>query len=289
MVAAAIRSVLAQSGLSGVNVEIIVCDDDPATSARDIVSNISRETAAPITYVVSASQNIATCRNTCINNATGDWIAFIDDDETAEHNWLSELLFAQARFKADVVKGSVKAAYPPNATDWLVAIDPFTRDFGPTGTRLDTVPTNGVIFRRAIAADNGIRFDPKYGRSGGEDVDFFRRLGTRAGAVIISCCTAVVYEHVELYRLRLEYLRHRYRITGRIYCISTIMVSPTIRIYINVVRSSLVILASSLYPAAIVFSKPLGFKMLTRFWSHVGIIEGVFGRRSDSALDREPG
>ena len=54
-------------------------------------------------------------------------------------------------------------------------MDPFTRDYGPTGAPLSSIATGNVLFLREFAIRNGIAFNAELGRTGGEDFDFFQR------------------------------------------------------------------------------------------------------------------
>src|SRR5258707_15815056 len=104
MVADTIASVLAQDGLDRITAELIVCDDDPAQSARTAIATITAMTRIPVRYVTSGASNVAAARNTCLRAASGDWIAFIDDDEIAEPGWLAQLLATRSAYTAHLVK-----------------------------------------------------------------------------------------------------------------------------------------------------------------------------------------
>ena len=60
---------------------IVVADNDHLQSAKAVVLGFAAASTIPITYCVEHRQNIALARNKAIENATGDFIAFIDDDE----------------------------------------------------------------------------------------------------------------------------------------------------------------------------------------------------------------
>ncbi len=156
-VADTVRSIFAQLGVVR-NIEIIVCDDDKAGSARQWIAPLADHAPTTLKYVLCGSQNISICRNTCVAESRGDWIVFIDDDETAEPNWIRELLNAQAQYNADVVKGYVRGVYPPATSAWILKGDPFTRDPGPSGTRVYSFGTGNVMFRRNLVIDNNIWF-----------------------------------------------------------------------------------------------------------------------------------
>ena len=74
-------------------------------------------------YVQEPRRGISYARNTCLDHVARDaeFFAMIDDDEVPELDWLEQLLCAQARAGADVVRGAVvpvflKARRPGSAT-----------------------------------------------------------------------------------------------------------------------------------------------------------------------------
>jgi len=60
---------------------IVVADNDQLQSARPVVLEFRSASPIPVTYCAEPQQNIALTRNRAIANASGDYIAFVDDDE----------------------------------------------------------------------------------------------------------------------------------------------------------------------------------------------------------------
>jgi glycosyltransferase involved in cell wall biosynthesis len=82
----AVASVLAQSFQ---DFEIIIVDDASSDATQAVIANCSE---ARIRYLRHAkNRGEAACRNTGVDHATGDYIAFLDDDDT----WLPEKLAMQ--------------------------------------------------------------------------------------------------------------------------------------------------------------------------------------------------
>src|SRR5882672_11352042 len=71
---------------------VVVADNDPAKSAQELVEEFTKISPVQITYCIEIEQNIALARNKALANAQGDFIAFIDDDECPEVEWLWNLL-----------------------------------------------------------------------------------------------------------------------------------------------------------------------------------------------------
>src|SRR5437016_8540580 len=70
---------------------IVVADNDHLQSASQLVGEFTAASVSPITYCVEPRQNIALARNKAMENATGNFVAFIDDDEFPAKSWLLAL------------------------------------------------------------------------------------------------------------------------------------------------------------------------------------------------------
>jgi len=65
---------------------IVVADNDHLQSAKAVVEGFEAASNIPIIYCVEPRQNIALARNKTIENAEGDFVALIDDDEFGAEN-----------------------------------------------------------------------------------------------------------------------------------------------------------------------------------------------------------
>jgi succinoglycan biosynthesis protein ExoM len=279
MVVETIRSILSQKRISLSDIEIIVCDDDPQTSARELVLPFTKGAPTRVNYIVSGASNVAVCRNACMAAARGDSIAFIDDDEIAESDWLAELMSTQAYYAADVVKGVVRAIYPPETPRWIVEGDPFTRDHGHTGTPVSKIGTGNVLFLRDFALSKAIKFDPRLGQTGSEDLDFFRRFHD-CGARMVSSRTAIVNEIVPPSRVIPRSLSHRFRRQGRTLGRAYISKIFSIGGLIAIITAISRVMLFAIYPLmrCIPAAGALRFKLFRTAWYHIGVLEGIIGR-----------
>ncbi|TIM16944.1 MAG: glycosyltransferase family 2 protein, partial [Mesorhizobium sp.] len=80
-------------------------DNDDTPTARDLVAALSRELTVPIHYRHAPARNISIARNACLDASTADFVAFIDDDETATPRWLAELVAMAQQSVVAVVLG----------------------------------------------------------------------------------------------------------------------------------------------------------------------------------------
>lgn len=191
--------------------EVVVVDNDPKASAMPAI--LARRTAGtrfPILYELQPHPNISMTRNRTVALASGDWLAFVDDDERVPRDWLDRMLACAQQFGADGVLGPVDPVVPEQAPGWIRRGRFY--DF----PRLETgasVPLNRLRFGNVLLRAAPLRlepgpFDPAYGLATGEDGDLLVRLVSR-GCRIVWCDEAVVHEPIEAARLSWPWLRRR--------------------------------------------------------------------------------
>lgn len=199
----------------GLPVAVAVADNDAVPSARDRVKAAAAGHPLPVTYLHAPRANISIARNALLDHARATGarlLVYLDDDETAEPEWLSRLVAAWRNGDGGAVLGPVRAHYRPGAPGWMDAAR--AHDTMPVLDGQGAVTagyTCNVLIDLADPAAAGLRFDPVRGRSGGEDSAFFAAfLG--AGGRIGFAPGAVVHETVPDDRARLAWLlRRRYR------------------------------------------------------------------------------
>lgn len=191
--------------------EVIVVDNDQRRSAEAVVRSIESGNATRIVYDCEPEQNIALARNKAIQSAAGNLIAFMDDDECPVDEWLIRLYRTLKEFKADGVLGPVLPLFPSEAPRWLREGNIFNRRRFFTGTRLTVrdTRTGNALLSRSILPEGSVWFDPAFGRTGGEDVDFFRKQ-MALDRIFVWCDDAEVYEAVPPERCRSSFHLKKY-------------------------------------------------------------------------------
>jgi succinoglycan biosynthesis protein ExoM len=192
---------------SGTRLEVIVVDNDAAESAAPIAR--ARSTSLePLHYCVEPRRNIALARNRALDEASGEWILFIDDDEAADENWVAEYLKLAEREDCDGAFGPVLPRIEEVVTPWLDVPTFYARRRFTTGESLGAgeLYTSNAMVRRQLFASR--RFDPAFGLSGGEDSELFGRM-LAAGARFLWCDRAAVVEFVPAERHRFGWLAQR--------------------------------------------------------------------------------
>jgi glycosyltransferase involved in cell wall biosynthesis len=146
--------------------------------------------------VVEATPGIAAARNRALEEAVAaDLLVFIDDDERPHEGWLRALLRTHAETGAAAVAGAVVSEFTSAPGAWVAAGGFYRRRRLPTGSAIEVAATNNLLLDLAQVRAAGLRFDPRFGSSGGEDTLFTRSL-SRCGARLVWCDEAVVTDVV---------------------------------------------------------------------------------------------
>lgn len=200
----------------GFTYSIVVVDNDAEQSASGTVRERSLSSAVDLIYAREDEPNISRARNKAVATARGEYIAFIDDDEVPESSWLLKLYEACETFSADGVLGPVLPHFAKPPPTWLAKSGLCARSTFPTGTRLNSTKhlrTGNILLRRSLFDGLESPFDPRLGRSGGEDADFLGRM-LKVGRSFVWCQEAPVYETVPIERQTLNYHLRRGLLRG---------------------------------------------------------------------------
>ena len=179
----AVRSVLAQTGVSDRLREIVVVDNDPQASSRDTTAQLAEEAGIPIIWRHAPRPGVATARNAGLAATTAPLIAFLDDDEAASPGWLTALLTAQAATGADAVFGPIRGRVPDGIGWTRPYLERFFGREGPDRTQLIDAPygCGNSLLVRATALPGAAPFNAAADQSGGEDDALFAALAARGG------------------------------------------------------------------------------------------------------------
>jgi hypothetical protein len=131
-----------------------------------------------------------------------------DDDCEPAPDWLATLLDVQRRTGADAVSGRLRRRVPDGSPRWLTE-EPFLDlglwDQAPDGVEVTSAAThNSLLSGRWLRAHPEVRFDPRFGVTGGEDPVFYRTAHA-AGLRIHYGPGAVVFENEPPSRANLGY------------------------------------------------------------------------------------
>jgi succinoglycan biosynthesis protein ExoM len=252
---------------------IVVVDNDHAESAGSVVSDFAASSAISVKYCVQPQQSIALTRNEAVENAAGEFIAFIDDDEFPTGKWLLTLFEACGHYHADGALGPVRPHFDVTPPEWVVRGKFYDRPSYPTGLVIDARKgrTGNTFLNRGIFVPGEPWFRPEFRT--GEDQDFFRRMIAK-GHVFVWCDEAVVFETVPPIRWKRSFMLRRALLRG-----ATAVVHPTFGP--RDLLKSLVAIPAYLaaLPVALFLGQHRFMNLLVSLFDHLGKLLALVGIR----------
>ena len=184
---------------------------DPAESLEPLGEDDSAVSAltSRLVYVHEPEPGIVAGRNRALSEARGsDALVFIDDDEIPSPGWLRALVSTWRAQGCAAVTGPTPPAFEVDPSAWVTASGAFDSWEAADGAQVRSADTGNLLLDLAVVEGLGLRFDPRYGLTGGEDSLFTRQL-TRAGGVIRFAAGAVVTKRVPAARARRTWVLER--------------------------------------------------------------------------------
>jgi len=199
------------------HITVIIADNEVNPANEQICHEFSQRTSIPLNYVPVTERGISYARNACLDHVPShmDFIAFLDDDEIPEPDWLDQLLETQARTKGDVIFGPVLPSFSGDVPEWIKQghffETPRWHNDLEDGQELASAATGNCLLLNTMLKESGLGFDRKLALSGGEDKLFFRQI-RQMGYRIFWASNARVTETISPQRARFSYLlRYEFR------------------------------------------------------------------------------
>lgn len=210
MLRGALASLTIQETDGKFSYEIIVVDNGSTGPTRGVVAEFAASSSVPISYIREEAEGYSQALDRGVKEARGTWLAFFDDDELAEPDWLKELLWAASVTKAKFVGGSIRLKLPRAKA---VSLGPVCRsllgEHAYSGAAQEcqdkSLPSGGNMLVASEVFNSIGLFDPSMA-IGGCDIDFLMR--ARVSGIAVSIAPAATVHHViPAYRLTPPYLR----------------------------------------------------------------------------------
>lgn len=207
--ARALASVEAET-IDGLNVEIVVADNDPAASAKSFMDQKITAADANVVYIHVPEPGVSNARNSALSVARGRYILFLDDDMEACSPWAQAMIDAAKKFDAALVFGPVNAVMPDPGNPFFEKMRPlFSRAIpGEDGLIERGIGTGNCFIDRKKANLPTPAFDTSLNQTGGEDDALFREL-EKQDIRIAWTNAAVTLEHVPASRATMKYVWRR--------------------------------------------------------------------------------
>ncbi|WP_150308021.1 glycosyltransferase family 2 protein [Planctomonas psychrotolerans] len=172
---------------------VLVVDNDPDGSAAEYVEGWG---SRGVRYANERTPGIAAARNRALDeSAADDLLVFIDDDESPLPGWLASHVDGWRRWRCSAVSGPVVSKFDSTPTEWVRSSGVFEPAVRPTGTVLAGASSNNLLLDLNDLRGRGLRFDERFGLTGGEDTRLIHGL-IASGGTVRWCAEAQVVEYV---------------------------------------------------------------------------------------------
>ncbi len=193
--------------------EVVVVDNDAECAGLAVCQNLPPHYPFKVHAMrqsepgISAARNMATAQALILKPTL---VAFLDDDEWPETQWLAELKRVQRQNNAAVVGGPTRPVFPKGTDAQLLKNPYYGADMGlPDGSAcVLQAGGNFLIKAQALEPLAPVFFHPDFAHSGGEDLAFFMQL-SQHGHTMYWANQAIVHEPVPESRLQDGWMRRR--------------------------------------------------------------------------------
>jgi glycosyltransferase involved in cell wall biosynthesis len=217
VLADALRSQAPVRPPAGCEVELIVVDNASTDRTAEVVQDFAKSVPFPVRYLHEQRLGHSFALNTGVGAATGDVIAFTDDDAFPAPHWLEALHESFVQRGADWAfgptrprwEGRAPAFFGPETRNLFAILDYGSEPFVVTSVDRPFIGVNHACRRAALDRVGRYREDlGGFGQKGcaGNDEDLFRRT-LRAGLRIVYTPEAWVEHFIPEPRCRRAYYR----------------------------------------------------------------------------------
>lgn len=214
------------SRLSNWHADILVianaCSDSTDTLLENYKTESTKKGWLPLTSLVEEKPGKSNALNCAIPKLQSDIIAFEDDDQRVDNNYLAGICAAADAYPdATMFCGRILPDWDGSESDWFHDTGPYRVypfpvprfDEGNTPHSIGKdgpIPGGGNLFIRREVIDRVGGFSEELGPkghnlSGGEDIDFVLR-ALNSGEQLVYIPNIIQYHHIDPDRLRMNYL-----------------------------------------------------------------------------------
>lgn len=163
-----------------VSCELVLIDNNSTDDTAKVFEELAPRFPYPARRVFECQPGVVYARNRGVTEAQGEWVAFFDDDELADPDWLRDLIEMAREKNVRCVAGAIHLLLPEGHQRNLSPVSRMLlgETVGMhTPRRLNHRTTPGcgnLLIHRSVFQEVGM-FDPAYNRRG-EDTDMFLRI-----------------------------------------------------------------------------------------------------------------
>ena len=195
--------------------ELLVVDNACTDATPEMLTRHRWPTGWSVRVVREEKLGLSNSRNCALREARGDYLIFIDDDETPDREWLRAFETLIKNRSPDAFGGRIEVLFEGERPAWLA--DELLGFLGqlnhadiaiPLTARGTSFNGGNFGFRRTVCEAVGA-FDAALGRkgsdnTGGEEVDFYRRL-LDGGFKVWWAPDAVIFHRIQAAKLKRSY------------------------------------------------------------------------------------
>ena len=205
--------------------EFLVIDNGCRDGTTDFLAQYAWPSSWEVRIVREEKLGLSNARNRAIAEADGDYVIFMDDDETADVDWLCAFERLIQAKDPDAFGGRIRVLFEGTRPRWLR--DELLGFLGELNRAEGIAPLTdpqtsfygGNFGIRKSVCDHVGRFNAMLGRkgtdnTGGEEVDFYRRL-LDAGFTVWWTPEAVIHHRIQTGKLQRSYFLDLHYRMGR--------------------------------------------------------------------------
>lgn len=166
----------------GVDLHVVVADNNPESHYERYIAELLQALPFPASYGHEPETGYSNARNKALELALktpAELLAFVDDDMAPDPDWLLGHLQSHEAFGCDVVGGAIHGRKAGHEHGRRFAHGEFCSTMG----------TTNVSFKRWLVDGKeglGLRFDPRFNKTGREDKAFFSQAHAQGAGIVFS-------------------------------------------------------------------------------------------------------
>jgi glucosyl-dolichyl phosphate glucuronosyltransferase len=216
---------LRQLHLPDASWELLIIDNACSDDTTSLLSREPWPTGWQVRVVREEKLGLSNARNCAMREAQGEYLIFVDDDETPDPDWLRAFERLIRHHAPDAFGGPIEVLFEGERPAWLSDdllgfLGELNRaDAAMRLTERGTSFNGGNFGVRKTVCEQVGAFDPDLGRkgtdnTGGEEVDFYRRL-LAGGFTVWWTPEAVIFHRIQATKLKRSYFLDLHYRQGR--------------------------------------------------------------------------